>query len=111
MARRFFGSFASLFLTKKTPHHPTSSDTDDEEEESLKDKLFHLDLNEKSVEFVMEQGQNFLDYPDELAERLSIKVSVAKEALDELKAYKISQISKVEIENFEVAQRKIHRKV
>ena len=102
MAGRILGSITSFFLPKKSSHDPTSSDIDNEKGESLKDKLFHLDLTEKSVEFVMERGQDFLDYPNELAERLSIKFSVAKEALDELKAYKISQVSKEEIEKFKM---------
>ena len=102
MARRLFCPFTSLFQSKRTPHHPTPSDTDVEKEESLTEILIHLDLDEKSVEFVMEQGEDFLDYPDELAERLSIKFSVAREALDELKAHKISQISKEDIEKFEM---------
>ena len=83
-------------------NHSTSPDPEIEDVESLQDRLFHLDLNEKSVEFISEHGDEFVDYPEALAERLSIKVSVAKEALDELKAYKIDQISKEEIQRFEL---------
>ena len=103
--------------SRRTPRHSTVSDTtyvekeesdtyvekeEYFEKEELTDILSRLDLTETSVNFVMEQGEEFLDYPDELAERLSVDVSIAIKALDELMAFKISQISKEEIEKFEL---------
>ena len=73
-----------------------------EKQESLADRLFDLDLSEKNVAFIVEHGQDFVDYPEALAKRLSMKVSVAKDALDVLQAFKIKQISKEEIKKFEL---------
>ena len=106
MAGGFTGEFSFL---SKTSHkdtysstHTTSPDIKIENEESLEDALFHLDLSVKAVAFIVEQGFDFIDYPEILAKRLSIKVDLAKDALDELKAYKSSQVPKEEIKKFEL---------
>ena len=105
MAGRFTGE--SSFLPKTSQNviysstHTTSPDTKIKNE-SLENELFHLDLNVKDVALIVEQGFDFIDYPEILAKRLSIKVDLAKDALDELKAYKSRQVPKEEIKKFEM---------
>ena len=77
-----------------------------ERDEYLKDQLLHLGLSEKNVAFMIKEGQVFFDEREILAERLKLKNSVAKYALDELKAYKINQVPEKEIKKFKVLVKK-----
>ena len=94
--------FSYFWSDPKPSSDPSSSDIDEEKEESLEDKLFHLDLSKKNVAIIIEQGQKYLNHPEALAKRLSIDVNGAKEALDAFKACMIEKISGEKIQEFEL---------
>ena len=100
MARRLSSLFTMvLSYGKKSTHTP---DTEDEKEETLEDELYHLDLDKKTVSIIIEHGKKYLNHPEALAERFSIDVNVAKEALEVFNAFKIKQISSKQIKEFQL---------
>ena len=98
MARRILSLITSLW--KNRSDH--TSDANDEKGGTLEDNLLNLGLNEKTMSIIIEHGQNFINHPEALAKRFSIDVNDAKEALKVFKAYKIKQISRKQIKEFEL---------
>ena len=99
MARRITDWAVSAWSYGKNSIH---TDSEDEKEETLEDELFHLDLNTKTVSIIIEYGKKYLNHPEALAERFSIDVNVAKEALEVFNAFKIKQISSKQIKEFQL---------
>ena len=70
------------------------------EGKSLEDKLLKLGLEADAVKYIVKRGEQFLNDPDILAEKLGIDSTKAKKALTEIKAYKEKQLSS-EVKKFE----------
>ena len=102
MARRILSLITSLW--RNTSDH--TPDADDEKGGTLEDELLNLGLNKKTVSIIFEHGQNFINHPEVLAKRFSIDVNDAKEALKVFKAFKIKQISRKQINEFEFIVKK-----
>ena len=81
-------------------------DTDNEKEETLEDCLFLRGYKRKTVAIIIEHGKKYLNHPEALAKRFSIDVNNTKEALNIFKAYKIKQISRKQIQEFELLVKK-----
>ena len=63
------------------------------QDESLKDKLLQMELEDQKVIFIIDKGEKFIGRPETLAKKLGIDVKLAEKALVELKSHKEKQIS------------------
>ena len=63
-------------------------------------KLFHIGLEKNQVEYIIKKGEQFLNDPEILAEKLEIELKIAKHTLTELKTYK-DELLLLEVKKFE----------
>ena len=90
------------FFRTNTEIFDHTLETDNEKGETLEDCLFLRGYKRKTIAIIIEHGQKYLNHPGALAKRFSIDVNDAKEALEVFKAFKIKQISRKQIKEFEL---------